>query len=136
MNHLSYRPGHRISGQTRWSTSLLLLILLAVSCTTPAVTGVVTFDLDKVNAQGLQGPPDGLRDLAYEFCIPDTEPHRTEVAAIDPSVQFMGGSRGRIGCGPDQCLCIGSTHQENWKSILQQLAALPYVEQIDECFFE
>ena len=34
-----------------------------------------------------------------------------EVNAIDPSVQFMPGSPGRIGAGKDECLCVGATRK-------------------------
>ena len=45
-------------------------------------------------------------------------------------------SPGRIGCGDDQVLCIGETHQPEWRTVLEQLAALDYVEQINQSFAE
>ena len=74
--------------------------------------------------------------MAYEFCIPNTPDHKAVVKAIDPTVEFQCGSRGRIGCTKEQCLCIGSTHQPGFRDVLARLAALPYVEEIRECFFE
>lgn len=111
-----------------------------VACTTPApVAGPsakITFDLRQLDDAGLIGPADGKVALAYEFCIPTTAACEAEVRAIDASVQFARGSRGRIGCGPDQTLCIGSTHQPQFRRVLERLAALSYVTRIDRCLFE
>ena len=96
----------------------------------------IEINLSEVDQEGLRGPADGKVAVSYEFCIPDTPEHRASVRAIDPSVQFMPGSRGRIGAGKGQCLCIGSTHQKNHKDILHSLANLPYIERIIECYFE
>jgi len=96
----------------------------------------ITFDISKLDESGLYGPPDGKRALSYEFCIPDTEQHRTEVKRIDPTVKFFAQSPGRIGCGKHENLCIGSTHQKDFRMILQRLAELTYVQRIDQSFFE
>ena len=99
-------------------------------------TAVIAFDLTRLDAAGLQGPPDGLRALDYEFCIPQGRGFRDQVAAIDPSARFQSGSRGRIGCGPDQVLVLGNTHQDDYREVLLGLARLPYVKRIAEAFFE
>jgi len=96
----------------------------------------VEFDTAQLDAEGLRGPPDGKVALSYEFAIPNTAVHKAEVKTIDPTVQFMPGSRGRIGAVRGQCLSIGSTHQENYRQVLRALAELPYVERIIECHFE
>ena len=96
----------------------------------------VTFDLDLLNDDGLIGPPAGLRSVMYEFCIPADSASAAEVRAIDSSVRMHSTSPGRIGCGDDQILCIGETHQPGWRTVLEQLAALDYVEQIDRSFAE
>ena len=96
----------------------------------------ITFDLSKLDESGLHGPPEGKRAPSYEFCIPDTRQYRTEVKQINPSINFFAESPGRIGCGKHESLCIGSTHQKDFKGVLQRLAELPYVQRIDECFFE
>jgi len=102
-----------------------------------AVPGaLIGFDLSRLNASGLQGPPDGLRALDYEFCIPNGPAFRAQVAAIDPSARFHPGSRGRIGCMPDQILVLGNTHQDGFRAILHALAGLPYVARINEAVFE
>ena len=82
------------------------------------------------------GSPDGKVAVSYEFCIPNTPECKTRVRAIDPTVRFMPGSRGRIGARAGQCLCIGSTHQKDYARVLRSLAALPWIERIVECHFE
>lgn len=96
----------------------------------------IEIDLDSLDADGLRGPPDGMVAVAYEFKIRDTPEARARVRAIDASVEFMPGSRGRVGAGEGECLCIGSTHQPRWRGVLEALAALPGVGQIVECHHE
>jgi hypothetical protein len=45
----------------------------------------IRFDLSGFNQDGLYSPPDGLRALAYEFCIPARQDLADAVRAIDPS---------------------------------------------------
>lgn len=96
----------------------------------------IRFDLSRLNDRGLRGPPDGLRAVDYEFCIPSGETYVKEIKAIDPSATVYSRSRGRIGCAEDQSLVIGNTHQPGFRKILGELAARPYVMRIDESFFE
>ena len=96
----------------------------------------VTFDLDRLNDDGLVGPPNGLRSLMYEFCIPSDSASVREVREIDSSVQFYSISPGRIGCGEGLTLCISETHQPGWRVVLETLSALDYIERIDESFAE
>jgi hypothetical protein len=96
----------------------------------------ITFNLEQLNQDGLWGPPDGLRALHYEFCIPGDEVHAAQVRALDPTIQIHQKSRGRIGCGPGEYLCLGSTHQPDFRTVLLKLASLPYVKRIDQAFFE
>jgi hypothetical protein len=96
----------------------------------------ITFDIFRLDESGLYGQPDGKRALSYEFCIPDTVQNRSEVKRIDPTVKFFAGSPGRIGCKEHENLCIGSTHQKDFRGVLQRLAELTYVQRIDESFFE
>jgi hypothetical protein len=98
--------------------------------------GAIGFDLNRLDESGLQGPLDGRRALDYEYCIPGAARYRERVAAIDPSARFLPGSRGRIGCRPDQVLVLGNTHQPGFRDVLAALAALPFVERIVECVFE
>jgi hypothetical protein len=96
----------------------------------------ITFDLAKLNKDGLYGPPDGLRSLHYEFCIPGDPAHEAQVRSIDPTVEIAKKSRGRIGCTAGEFLCIGNTHQSKFKKVLHRLANLPYVKRIDQTSFE
>jgi hypothetical protein len=96
----------------------------------------ITFKLDQLNQDGLYGPLDGLRALHYEFCIPGDGAHEAQVREIDPTIQVFPKSRGRIGCTAGQYLCVGSTHQPNFKTVLFKLANLPFVKRIDQAFYE
>lgn len=96
----------------------------------------VAVDLGNVSVDGLRGPPDGLRAVHYEFCIPADDRLFEQVHAIDPTSQAMKGSRGRIRCVREQTLVVGSTHQHGYRQVLNRLAELPYVQRIEEAFFE
>ena len=98
--------------------------------------GKVELDLSQVDDDGLRGPPDGKVAVSYEFSIPNTDGSKAEVKAIDATVEFMPGSKGRVGAGKDQCLCIGNTHQKDYRQVLGKLASLSYVGRIIECHFE
>ena len=96
----------------------------------------IDVDLANVNSEGLRGPPEGLRAVHYEFCIPTGGQSAKEVRSIDPTAQFMRDSRGRIGCARDQILVVGNTHQPSYRQVFERLAALEYVNRIAENFFE
>ena len=49
------------------------------------------FNLDPLNADGLQGPSGGLRALHYEYCIPDQPGAIRAVSAIDPTLEIQQG---------------------------------------------
>jgi hypothetical protein len=122
-------------------TLFVSLYLLSQACRAEEDPGVdplskITFALDQLNQDGLYGPPGGERALHYEFCIPKDPAHADRVRHIDPTVEIFPKSRGRIGCGPQESLCIGSTHQPGFKAVLLKLASLPYVRRIDQAFFE
>ena len=131
------RPQMRLLG-----VALFALLLLCVSCAQtkppaqPDAWRKVEVDLTQLDAEGLRGPADGKVAVSYEFCIPNTDEGKAQVKAIDPTVQFMPGSRGRIGAGKQECLCVGSTHQKNFRQVLEALARLSYVRRIIECHFE
>ena len=114
--------------------------LLAAGCANPqkqaAMRAKIQFDLEALNEDGLIGPPDGLRAVDYEFCIPANPEYLTEVQLIDPSVVMMRDSQGRVGCAPDEWLCLGNTHQTDAQGVLLRLAQLPYVYVIRPCFWE
>jgi len=96
----------------------------------------ITFNLEQLDEQGLYGPPDGLRALHYEFCIPADPEFEAQVRRLDPSCQIFKNSPGRIGCTEEEYLCLGNTHQADFKTVLLNLAQLPYVKRIDQAFFE
>ena len=96
----------------------------------------VEIDLSQIDAAGLRGPADGKVEVAYEFSIPDTGAARQQVTAIDKTVQFMPGSHGRIGAQPGEGLCIGSTHQPEYRQGLFRLVPVPFIRRIIVCDFE
>jgi hypothetical protein len=124
---------------------LPLLIVALTACaqvvpTPPSgeekVSEKIRLDLSALDEDGLYGPPDGLRALSYELCIPARQEHAAEVRAIDPTIQVYRNSRGRIGCSNDQYLCVGSTHQPGFRAVLHRLAALDSVARIDPSYAE
>lgn len=96
----------------------------------------IKFSLDNIRPDGLRGPDDGLVTVSYEFCVPKDEVTFAELRKIAPGVEIHAGSKGRIGCGDDQALCIGSTSGANWREVLIGIAKLGYVAEIRECYFE
>jgi hypothetical protein len=70
------------------------IVVLLVSATGAQQNGKIKFDLSKLDEHGLQGPPDGLRALDYEFCIPGQKRYADEVKAIDPRVNIHTRSPG------------------------------------------
>ena len=96
----------------------------------------IAFDISTLDEVGLYGPPEAKRALSYAFCIPAGPPHRAEVERIDQTAAFLAVSPGRIGCGTHEILCIGSTHQKDFRRVLRRLAELPYVQRIEQSFFE
>ena len=103
---------------------------------TPAQRDKIALDLSTLDERGLRGPPSGLRSISYEFCIPANERYATEVQRIDPTLELMRGSRGRIGCTKNQYLCVGQTRQRGYRQVLEELAALDYTSRIVESTFE
>jgi hypothetical protein len=96
----------------------------------------IRFELDQLDESGLLGPDDGKRALSYEFCVPDLPDYLAEVARIDSSAQGQPGGRGRIGCGDGESLFVSDTHRPDFRTVLQQLAKLPYIRRIEQAFFE
>jgi len=123
---LAYALGQTLAGRGRFEFG------------TAAVTQMPTiaFDLDRLDADGLAGPPDGKVAISYEFRIPDTPENRAAVKAIDPEIGITAGPPGRVNAGPGFALCSGSTHTPRHREVLLALARLPFVERIAECFFE
>jgi hypothetical protein len=120
----------------------LAAVLCSASCVHPRAVlpadaaRKIELNMNALDADGLRGAADGKVAMAYEFAIPNTAACRAEVRAIDRTVQFMPGAQGRIGAREVGCLCIGSTHQPDYRAVLWKVAALPYVQRIVECYFE
>jgi hypothetical protein len=125
------------------SSPLLLVLVLGVATDLVSCWGAgddklgkISFDVSKLDNDGLYGPPGGRVALDYEFCIPAGSAFVEEVTSIDPTVTVHRSSPGRIGCSADEYLCIGSTHQEDFRRVLRALSALDYVKRIDQCVYE
>jgi len=99
-------------------------------------SGKIEFDLTAADDRGLIGPPDGLRAISYEFCVPDDSELLEEVRSIDANVEMQGSSPGRIGCGATEVLCLSHTAQSDYREVVEALAALDYVDRIIEAHFE
>jgi len=108
----------------------LLLWCSLIACAATVPNDKIEFDLMSFGDDGLYGPPDGLRSLSYEFCIPARPACRAEVESIDSTLQIYSTSPGRVGCGPDRHLCIGNTQQPHFIKVLRRLARLEYIERI------
>lgn len=96
----------------------------------------IRFDWTELSPDGLIGEVGNRRAIDYEFCIPANEEYRQDVTEISPSVVIYPHSAGRIGCTSEQWLCIGNTHSPNGRAELLAIAQLPYVEAIEQTFWE
>jgi hypothetical protein len=121
----------------------LLGILLFFACARPqnipddaSYWRKIRIDFNQIDAAGLSGPANGKVSVTYEFCIPREQRLWKEVKKIDPSAQKQIAGRGRVNCSDTQWLILGNTHQKNYKKILYELAKRPYIERIEEVFYE
>ena len=132
------RENERLALRTADGALALTLVRDAAAASTSAATArsKIRFGLDRLNPDGLQGPPDGLRALHYEYCIPDKPEAVRQVTAIDLTLQIQRGSPGRIGCATGELLCLGHTHQPGHRAVLERLTTLPFIAEIHEAFFE
>lgn len=131
------RENERLALRTADGALALTLVREAAASTSAATAGSrIRFDLDRLNPDGLQGAPDGLRALHYEYCIPDKPEAVRQVTAIDPTLQIQRGSPGRVGCATGELLCLGHTHQPGHRAVLERLITLPFIAEIHEAFFE
>jgi len=123
--------------------TLIFLSLLCLSATcnqpkksVPQTSPKITFDLDQIDEEGLGKQPGSKVAIDYEYCIPANERSAAIVRKIDPNFKIMNKSRGRIGCSKSQWLCMGNTHQKDWRKVLLKLADMDFVNQIDRAYFE
>ena len=113
---------------------VLALMTLLIACGAPPTTSLeqnASPAMSKIHIDPSQ--IDDTRGVAYEFCIPQDDAKQTEVHAIDTSIQFHRGGRGRIGCTSTQILCIG---EKGTRAVLLKLASLDYVMRIDPFYGE
>jgi hypothetical protein len=87
-----------------------------------------------------------LNDDSFEFCIPAADPDAlSAVLAIAPQAVCAQGSRGRAGCTSAELLCMVETSgdlcradamtDETWQMV-QDLAALPFIQRIVPTWYE
>ena len=122
--------------------SVFILLVISAACSKNAkpedssVWKKIKLDFSRIDNDGLAGPVGGKVSVHYEFCIPASDKYLKEIEKTDPSARVQKGSRGRIGCDKASWLVVGSTHQKNYRRVLYELASLPYVQKIEETFFE
>lgn len=127
---------------TRLVFQLFLLVLAGLACQRknktedPGIWKKIRLDFRQIDAQGLAGPSGGKVAVNYEFCLPANESYWKKVRKIDASAQKYAGSAGRSGCGTGQWLIVGATNQPKYMRVLYELASLPYVEKIEQTFWE
>lgn len=118
----------------------LLLITFFISCSIfrskeyKQAEEKMNFSFSKLDKKGLI--KERGTSLAYEFCIPNNEQNLNKIKSIDETIAVYKSSKGRIGCGKDEILCIGETVDKDYKKILIEISKLPYVKSINESFFE
>ena len=124
------------------STLILLCCAPGIACAPkisrndPTVWKEIKLNFKQIDNEGLTGPPNGKVSVHYEFCIPQSEKLWKRVHQIDTTAQLMRQSKGRIACSSSQWLIIGNTHQPTYRLVLYDLAALPYVQRIDQVYWE
>ena len=114
------------------------IITLAGKCneSEPMNSPKITFDLDQIGEDGLSTNPGSEVAVDYEYCIPADEKLAAKLKKIDPTLKVHPKAKGRIGCSQSEWLCMGNTHQKDWRKIIIQIAELDYVKRIDRTFFE
>jgi hypothetical protein len=116
----------------------LLFALFLFSCgSSQEQNPKIKFNLDEFTNDGQREMPKGVFNyINYEFCIPANDETLKEVQAIDSTVGVMKGSKGRSGCTDKEWLCIGSSRQAGFRKVIEKLATVKYIRQINETFWE
>ena len=98
----------------------------------------INFNLDNFTDDGAMKHPhkEDRGYISYEFCIPADDEHFKEVSSIDSTLALYKTSKGRSACSDKEWLCIGSSHQPNFKKVILALAKLSYIRKINETFWE
>ena len=102
----------------------------------PEIWKKIQIDFRRLDENGLTGPIGGKVAVNYEFCLPANEKYWKKIKQVDQTAQKQPGAKGRVGCDGRQWLVIGSTHQPNYRRVLYELAALPYIDRILQTFWE
>ena len=116
--------------------SLLLLACLFLQChknTTQEDINKIQFNYTAIDEGGMKR--EGVA-VDYEFCIPAKDAYAKRVRHIEPRALILSQSKGRSGCTDQEWLCIISYHDAGWKKKLFAIASLPFVEKIQETFYE
>ena len=98
-------------------------------------TSKINFDLNKFTEDGIEKMTGGGY-INYEFCIPGNDETLKEVMSIDSTVGAYKNSKGRSACLDKEWLCIGSSHQKNFKNVLWALTKISYIRKISQTFWE
>ena len=98
----------------------------------------INFKLSNFTEDGMMMMPDKESSgyINYEFCIPARDEYFKEVSGIDTTLALYKTSKGRSKCSDKEWLCIGSSHQKNFKDVILALAKLSYIRQISQTFWE
>ena len=118
---------------------VILPLFFLVSCSSADHTysEKIKFDISRFTEDGFRKGTDGsLSPIHYEFCIPANGEIYKEVLKIDSTAALYKGSKGRSACSDKEWLCIGSSRQAGFKSVIKKLAELNYIRQITETFWE
>jgi hypothetical protein len=114
----------------------IAIILIADSCSSiPRAVAIsdemalkkINFSIGEIDKDGLIGPPDGKRLMAYKFVIPMDQKKRRQVHRIDRSVKFFHKP------SDEQYDCIG---EGATPEVLLKLAGLPFIKRIDPFYGE
>ena len=125
-----------MSTRTVYILAMLLIGTMAMQCPrkmSRLQREKIQFDYSKIDSTGLRR---GESAVDYEFCIPAHTLTLAEVQAIEPDVRVLKSSKGRVGCSDTEWLCIVNTHDPDWRRKLYAIAALSYVQRIEETFYE
>ncbi len=115
---------------------LLPLVLLGVACVKPIHqdhADKIRFAWNEIDDHGLFR---GESSIEYEFCIPAEEGVLRDILTIEPAASVLKKSRGRVGCNRQQWLILINTRHGEWKRKLYAIAALPYVKEIRQVYYE
>lgn len=89
----------------------------------------IHFDISEIDENGLIGPPDGKRSIAYKFNIPFNSKMKRTVHKIDKSVRFYKKGNSEL----SYYLCIG---EGGTKETILELSGLEFIHKIEPMYWE